>query len=171
MCPWSLTLEEWASLQRRDVSWCRADFGGCEQVAERLIGCMGRPQLVRLAVVAHSVPGVSAGAVERIAAALQQAAPHLATGDVLRLSDVVATSAHRDGGVVMALAARLLTCNGGAHAGKVDAALRRFRADGFLLPLEVQARLGAAGAPGRFQLRDVMPDVTRLQLGAPEAPP
>lgn len=126
---------------------------------------------MRLAVVAHSQAGVTAEAVHRISRALQQAAPHLSTGDVLHLSDVVATSAHRDGGVVMALATRLTACNAGVHAAKAEAALRRFHANGFLLPLEVKARLGTRASPGRFQLRDVMPDITRVQLGAPEAAP
>lgn len=144
---------------------------GRMQVAERLIGCMGKPQLVRLAVVAFTVPGTSAAAVERVSAAVQRAAPDMATADALHLSDAVATSAHRDGPAVMALAARLMACRGGAAATKADAALHRFQRGGFLLPLEVQARLGGEGARGRYQLHDVMSDVDRLRLGTPEATP
>lgn len=140
------------------------------QVAERLVGCMGNPQLARLATVAFLDAGVAAEAVSRIVGAVQLAAPEMGVADAARLADAVAVTAHRDGGaiVAMALATRLMACRHGATAAQSDAALQQLQASGFLLPLEVQARFGGTSSRGRFQLRHVMAEVAQLDVrGAP----
>eukprot|EP00892_Ulva_mutabilis_P007199 jgi/Ulvmu1/4851/UM020_0137.1 len=151
---------------RRALSAAVSSLGECQpQVAERLIGCMGKTQLARLATVAYSLPGVGGEAVQRVSGAVQRAVPELCAADVLQLCDAVATSAHSDGRAVMALAAHLMGGSSGVAPSKADAALRAFHREGFMLPVEVQGRLDRDPSARRFQLCDVMGDLERQRAG------
>lgn len=161
----------WPDSLSRGARWCHALQPDTElrsgpqwlQVADRLIGCMGKPQLARLATVAFMMPDCDGEAVGRISRTAQAAVPQLCAADVLQLCNAVAMSAHRDGCMAMALATHLLGGKTGVPAAKALTAMRAFRREGFLLPVEVQGRLQQEPRLQRYQLRDVMADVERPQ--------